>query len=722
MKKIDFNKLLKSVLLILAIILMFLKISASASADSYLSVSDYVEDFNFVLFTQLNNVSDFDFSEFPYVMSFDMIDSFSNHYQAVLLSPFIDLDFCGCFGGANADSAWFSLPRYKSLTGYDPRILSFTQYDAPFSFYYAISLGSDYTIYRYDVRIPYGEVENNMYFYSAIQSIVVSSSSPITFEFLARSSYLYTNANFNLYYLVRSGNYWVYNNYTLFFDILPLVINGYVYSDIPVSKIILSSSLNDTQYALRVRLDDFASFSAAVSNQPSILVTVNVSGSEISKTFTYESSYYHFNLAASSCYFDIPLSEFGIDQGTDYSFLTDIKLDMVISSPGGSSTYMYQDSYNFALVGSIPQAIISPTVVPMPTLTPAVVKSDQEIINIYNQLKQAGNNNGFNISFNDSITNYTFPEWVNQIEITIRQVYDAGGVSYKYQSAITSYSQYNQDFCVVHSPSDYIFMNFASQFYDVCIINLDVYAYTGTIISGSDLPVLQSSQGSVILFSDRYFNHQQAITSLDLLSAVQNLSFNSSLFFNFMNDKLSAFEGSVINGFNSLIGLDNVIIQRLDYGLFEIKDNIDSNSGRIVSAIENIDFPSTGGSSYSLPALSEQLQLLFIPSLQWEQINYNDYLDSLGVLALPFEFTFDVQSVVKSNYSSNMALEINELNVPLGSDNLVLFSDMEQFNFDPKSIFPNQLWQIFQYLAAFALVAGEAWFTYCHIFRKEDKS
>lgn len=712
MKKIDFNKLLKSVLLILAIILMFLKISARASADSMPSyasepLDEWLFNHNFpsVFQSYLTSAK----TECSFYVAYKVKESF--YY--LFLSPYENT----FEPRTRTNNSWY--PTGTTFNGtfdntfgsqYLGSVVPTSNYSGnAYSFCWAFN-GAAVQVYRYSITSKTGSSDYcNRTVYSIYNSQTVLYSGG-SYSTASNSTYSELIVHGNM--LVSCGG-----ALTSVQTTIPL----YEYFDIPVSKIILSSSLNDTQYALRIRLDDFASFSAAVSNQPSILVTVNVEGTEVSKTFTYESSYYHFNLAASSCYFDIPLSEFGIDQGTDYSFLTDIKLDMVISSPGGSSTYMYQDSYNFALVGSIPQAVISPTVVPMPTLTPAVVKSDQEIINIYNQLKQAGNNNGFNISFNDSITNYTFPEWVNQIEITIRQVYDAGGVSYKYQSAITSYSQYNQDINVVQSPSDYIFMNFASQFYDVCIINLDVYAYTGTIISGSDLPVLQSSQGSVILISDRYFNHQQAITSLDLLSAVQNLSFNSSLFFNFMNDKLSAFEGSVINGFNSLIGLDNVIIQRLDYGLFEIKDNIDSNTGKIVSAIENINFPSTGGSSYSLSALSEQLQLLFIPSLQWEQINYNDYLDSLGVLSLPFEFTFDVQSVVKSNYSSNMVLEINELNVPLGSDNLVLFSDMEQFNFNPKSIFPDQLWQIFQYLAAFALVAGEAWFTYCHIFRKEDK-
>lgn len=720
MKKIDFNKLLKSVLLILTIILMFLKISARASADSLASnqqdvVEQYILDnFGSSAPTVIAAVRQYVFPYCQYFGTFtypELQDNYTIIFSTDLnvmplygksswTSPYAQIsvglsDSVGSRGGLFATSAR-SVENY-----YGFRLMLYNGTWALYgksNFTGTISNKYSGSYFGGGALVKYAGTE-----YMSISSMF-GGYGALTTEYGYGPVWLAWDSD---HIITRYGS----NN---------IEPENYVSSDIPVSKIILSSSLNDTQYALRVRLDDFASFSAAVSNQPSILVTVNVEGTEVSKTFTYESSYYHFNLASSSCYFDIPLSEFGIDQGTDYSFLTDIKLDMVISSPGGSSTYMYQDSYNFILVGSIPQAVLSPTVVPMPSLTPAVVKSDQEIINIYNQLKQAGNNNGFNISFNDSITNYTFPEWVNQIEITIRQVYDAGGVSYKYQSAISSYSQYNQDINVVQSPSDYIFMNFASQFYDVCIINLDVYAYTGTIISGSDLPVLQSSQGSVILISDRYFNHQQAITSLDLLSAVQNFSFNSSLFFNFMNDKLSAFEGSVINGFNSLIGLDNVIIQRLDYGLFEIKDNIDSNTGKIVSAIENINFPSTGG-SYSLPALSDQLQLLFIPTLQWEQINYNDYLDSLGVLALPFEFTFDVQSVVKSNYSSNMTLEINELNVPLGSDNLVLFSDMEQFNFDPKSIFPNQLWQIFQYLAAFALVAGEAWFTYCHIFRKEDK-
>ena len=73
-------------------------------------------------------------------------------------------------------------------------------------------------------------------------------------------------------------------------------------------------------------------------------------------------------------------------------------------------------------------------------------------------------------------------------------------------------------------------------------------------------------------------------------------------------------------------------------------------------------------------------------------------------------------------------MPVNDFSVPLGKDfsdndiEFTVFEDQEDFTFVPTSIFPSALWSVFQYLAAFGLVIGEAWFTYVHIFRKEEKS
>lgn len=179
-----------------------------------------------------------------------------------------------------------------------------------------------------------------------------------------------------------------------------------------------------------------------------------------------------------------------------------------------------------------------------------------------------------------------------------------------------------------------------------------------------------------------------------------------------MSDNIAEYEEKALS--NQVVG--NGYLQSINTNIISIKDSIDTGVNSIVSAISGI---SGGSSSYSLPSLSAELQRLFIPSLTWQSIDFDEYMDSLGVLSLPFSFTNDVLDIADNSYSSTLDLHINDfsLDVTGNNDILTIFEDQD-YTFNPRSIFANDVWTMLTYLNAFALILGEAWITYCHIFRR----
>lgn len=171
--------------------------------------------------------------------------------------------------------------------------------------------------------------------------------------------------------------------------------------------------------------------------------------------------------------------------------------------------------------------------------------------------------------------------------------------------------------------------------------------------------------------------------------------------------------GTFFNQSNGLLGSINT-------GVIDLNSAINGGFDRVVNALNGF----SGGSSYDLPSLSDELQNLFIPTLTWQSIDFDGYMDSLGVLALPFEFTNDILTISKTSYSSNLEMHINDFSIAVGSDGqgndymFDIFEDQD-YTFNPRSIFKDvDMWTMLQYLNAFALILGESWFTYCHIFRR----
>lgn len=239
----------------------------------------------------------------------------------------------------------------------------------------------------------------------------------------------------------------------------------------------------------------------------------------------------------------------------------------------------------------------------------------------------------------------------------------------------------------------------------------------------------------------------------DILKNINQVAVNTKASYDFLYSRLNDFEDKTLyslgiqkdllsTGNNWLQTINNSIngivipefpemqnyspaLQQIITSLSGIQSYDDTNLltelGRIETAIGNISPGSGGSSSFNLAALSAELQYIFTPRLQWDELGYDDFHDSLGVLALPFDFTFDTLQIMESSYNPNFALHINELSVDVpdldGQDVTMEIFDDQDLSFNPRDIFSNSIWNLIQYLNAFLLVVTQSLSTYCHIFR-----
>lgn len=237
-----------------------------------------------------------------------------------------------------------------------------------------------------------------------------------------------------------------------------------------------------------------------------------------------------------------------------------------------------------------------------------------------------------------------------------------------------------------------------------------------TDITGTQWTTVQDN----IFFMSSYYQKLSIKGLGNIQSAVESGTYYTKALYWYTKDRLDNMSGYLSDYTKKSLSnqtVQNGYLQSINTNIISIKDSIDSGVNSIVSAIGGI---SSGGSSYSLPSLSTELQRLFIPSLTWESIDFDEYMDSLGVLKIPFEMTNDVLDVTKASYSPTLDLHINdfEIDVTGNNDKLTVFEDQD-YSFNPRSIFNNQAWTMLTYLNAFAVILAEAWFTYCHIFRRE---
>lgn len=372
---------------------------------------------------------------------------------------------------------------------------------------------------------------------------------------------------------------------------------------------------------IRKFMEDFpihdTSHSSAVLEPESITLTVDLTdklGLTSTSTFTLNDT----NSTIKSKYiFETPLSNLFNVNLYDKIVVSRATFTITGSSQDGTTeTETYYIASNVTIVNNIQD--LEPEEIGLPNYDNAEVVSQTNIYNIKNTLQTITTTspNAFSGEWTFVTTHPTVESWVDNYDFRVIHSSATTAITSQFKPNIWNY-YYNNDFDALEwlvgnfDPLDFLEDNKTFAFYDMVIISVysaDLTLDTDTTLYPNGIKYSNITlEGYLVWYSERYYIHQQAITQQDMLSVLEYEGTNATLFYTYVKDKLDDFEVKTLDGFNSLIGLDNEIISKLNAinntaynGFSDILTAIDSlgtyddtsvitNLGIIISSLNNLN-------------------------------------------------------------------------------------------------------------------------------------
>ena len=722
-KSPDFNKILRSILLILGIVFMLLKISAKAGAEGMASDTiDFVEDLAVYMSDDLKSSMETVYSDCPFFFyaeknGFKYFVFYSN--DDIYIRYFINRgdSFYGQFDmlyyvSVNSNIQGIDLPLSSNVPNYIYTL--FQYYNHP----------TDWTLTKVNINSSPSYTMGSFGHYApASMSLVYRDPNAPTGGYFSGEgvspSLFEKYGGRGLSYGVNSSNYALYD-----------IDNTFVSNPVD-SRFTAWTSLDQAgKKLLNISWDSqvYPNTGSFTYQSSTIALQVAVNGQSSTVLFS-STDYPELFISGNSSYipykFIQKLANIATVQETDTFYLEKITLTQQaypsVAGSSASQTFSASTVYSLNLGADVVEIPAVPSVTPVPI-------SDTNIVDttFFNNVV------GGSVSVS---ADYPVPSWANHVQVAVGEnpsaPYDLY-LSWAYLEEIST-QILDMDFTfgsgssLVGADAELVTEYFKNLDYGVLFQRFSQdYLLDYADIVTFDCYNLDSSNNAyivkrIVIYTDSYFYKMQ----LKSLGNLQDMIEANTYYVKALYDYSYARFNGMAESLESLRISNNNFLSSINVNILNLQDLVSSGTDRIVNAISGI---SSGGGGMSVSDLSGALNTLFMPSFEWDEVNYQDYLDSMGVLALPFEFVFDTQSIIKNNYSASLVMPVNDLSVPLGKDfsnndiEFTVFEDHEDFTFSPTSIFPAALWSVFQYLAAFALVIGEAWFTYVHIFRKEEKS
>lgn len=525
----------------------------------------------------------------------------------------------------------------------------------------------------------------------------------------------YTNSD-NAYIVAN------YSNSASYFYKLEKNVESQSYTDDSRLKIYETESI--TGKIVNFNLSEFLSSSSHSNTSISddLVVTVNYDGTD--QTFTFNSENANILSSSDTYIVQVPLSTFGIDDYDDVMILQVYFTDTLYTQSSEPVTTDHYISTSYYLKHDT-EEIIVPSISPPATIYDDV-KTQEQIDDIVNQLNEQGSQYDYTsgkFSFVSDVPD--FPDWAEIYEFNV--IFSRSG------SDLSLFDKWHRMNGNSYSLIDWVTSTFnAVDFYEdnkawshADVVIITVYSVIVTLDPNNPNNFLTTNyefEGFLVWKSDRYYDHQNSYTLIDILDGLQRIGNQQIENWTWLSDNLYNLEVLIIDGLNDIIRIDRDNLSWLKTIDVNLNNGVDS----IVAAIDNISFPAVSG-GFSLADLSDELQSLFIPTKTWADLGYDDYKDSLGVLALPFEFTFDSLDIIKdsSNYSPNFELHVNPLSVDIpdidgSTKNFEVFVESD-ISMSPTSVFPSSVWNTLQYFNLFTLVVVQALITYNHIFGGEER-
>ena len=200
---------------------------------------------------------------------------------------------------------------------------------------------------------------------------------------------------------------------------------------------------------------------------------------------------------------------------------------------------------------------------------------------------------------------------------------------------------------------------------------------------------------NLILYFDSALSNNQTI-----LSYVQSI-----------NGFCNSIDNTLFTGFNSIVGSGGRSLTDIYNRLGDI--SVGGGGGLILN-----DF---------MYAFENKMTYLFVPTYDGLEDNFDTAIDDLGILALPFSFSYELISACKVPYSYTLDITFPSMSIPWHEEveggsvdyNMVLWEDYD-LSFNPASVIPSDWLEFFQYLNALLVLVSVTLLTYRHIFRHSE--
>lgn len=301
-------------------------------------------------------------------------------------------------------------------------------------------------------------------------------------------------------------------------------------------------------------------------------------------------------------------------------------------------------------------------------------------------------------------------------------------------------------------------------FYDVIVIDF-----------GTSNSSLWDTETEYVFYTNNYWLRQSIYGLSNLQYAVQSCGYYTSSLYDFMTSIMGTLNNNMVSYFTTSTSNQNSIIGRLsDIGLTldgfnssfesysssmvgyassilsaingitiptiptptdysEVLDTISGQIDDVIEAINNLEFD-VGDIDLSVNwtdmtvALGGDLVYLFKPTYNDIDDRFEDYLDSIGILAVPFNFVSGIyDTMADEGWSENLEITVPQIKV-MGH----ILLERTDYSINPYIYF-NYIGDdadvrdekintgMFQMIIMYIAILGASWFTYCHIFRRESE-
>lgn len=263
--------------------------------------------------------------------------------------------------------------------------------------------------------------------------------------------------------------------------------------------------------------------------------------------------------------------------------------------------------------------------------------------------------------------------------------------------------------------SNWLYDNAISNYYDVLVFKNYHGKYEDVDITAPN--------DYLIFYSNRYYLKKHILELGNVHKTVSSIGNQIYTLYDFTYKRMNDINGNIQKGFENVLSKDNAIIGLLssvNFNLDKFGNMINSNLVSVISGLNGLkgsggrdltDIYNRLGNMITSVDLTGILTNLFVPTYTGFQDSFDDAIDSMGILALPFDVSKRFITASRVPYSSTLNVTFPEYEF-----NNLQYWDEYEFEFNPNSILSADWLEFLQYCNALFVIVTVTLLTYKHIF------